>query len=76
MKIKVHSKLFWQNEVYWLVSEKSRLVENRPNHDRYSVVPWQEYNSDQHSYIRFIDVPKNMYAVMGTKTHEIEVKEE
>ena len=76
MKIKVHAQLFWKDKVYWLVSEKPRFVENRLTHDRYDVVPWQEYSDQVHSYIRFIDVPKGEYAVMGTKEHELEVKDE
>ena len=76
MKIKVHAQLLWQEDVWWLVSEKPRFVENRPNHDRYDVVPYQDYILDPHMYIRFMDVPKGEYAVMGTKEYESEIKDD
>ena len=76
MKILVHAKLFWQDKTFWLVGTTPITPEMRLHHDRYDVVPWQEYVSKKHSYVRFIDVPKNGYAVMETKPVEIEVDDD
>ena len=74
MKIKVHSKLYWNSWTFWLIQPRP-YKSNLDSHDRYWVTPAQEFSTSKHPEPRMVDVPKDQYMIMQLPDIEIEVKE-
>jgi len=73
MKIKVHSKLYWNKWAFWLI--QPRPYKSLDSHDRYWVTPAQEFSTSKHPEPRMVDVPKGQYMIMQQPQIEIEIKE-
>ena len=74
MNIKVHSKLYWQDWVFWLIQPKP-YKSHLDSHDRYWVTLVKEWDLGIHQEPRMVDVPKNGYMIRQVQEREIELAE-